>query len=78
MTAISCVEYLRAQAEKRVPRMVDDQADSGSRTESTYGASETDFTKIKLRRPVAVNMEGRSLAIRPPRARRCGSTSNLP
>jgi L-lactate dehydrogenase (cytochrome) len=39
-----------------------DYADSGSWTESTYRANESDFRKIKLRQRVAVNMEGRSTA----------------
>jgi L-lactate dehydrogenase (cytochrome) len=39
-----------------------DYADSGSWTESTYKANESDFQKIKLRQRVAVNMEGRSTA----------------
>src|SRR6185503_2293946 len=39
-----------------------DYADSGSWTESTYRANESDFHKIKLRQRVAVNMENRSLA----------------
>jgi L-lactate dehydrogenase (cytochrome) len=38
-----------------------DYADSGSWTESTYRANESDFQKIKLRQRVAVNMENRSL-----------------
>ena len=37
-----------------------DYADSGSWTESTYRANETDFNKILLRQRVAVNMEGRT------------------
>jgi L-lactate dehydrogenase (cytochrome) len=39
-----------------------DYTDSGSWTESTYRANESDFQKIKLRQRVAVNMEGRSTA----------------
>jgi L-lactate dehydrogenase (cytochrome) len=39
-----------------------DYADSGSWTESTYRANESDFAAIKLRQRVAVNMEGRSIA----------------
>ncbi|MGK2898321.1 MAG: alpha-hydroxy acid oxidase [Burkholderiaceae bacterium] len=38
-----------------------DYADSGSWTESTYRANESDFQKIKLRQRVAVNIENRSL-----------------
>jgi len=39
-----------------------DYADSGSWTEGTYRANESDFHKILLRQRVAVNMENRSLA----------------
>ncbi len=59
---ITNIEDLRVLAEKRVPRMFYDYADSGSWTESTYRANEGDFQKIKLRQRVAVNMEGRSTA----------------
>ena len=62
MTVITCIEDLRVLAQKRVPRMFYDYADSGSWTESTYRANESDFQKIKLRQRVAVNMENRSLA----------------
>jgi L-lactate dehydrogenase (cytochrome) len=62
MPVITNIEDLRVLAEKRVPRMFYDYADSGSWTESTYRANETDFQKIKLRQRVAVNMENRSTA----------------
>jgi L-lactate dehydrogenase (cytochrome) len=58
---ITHIEDLRVLAEKRVPRMFYDYADSGSYTESTYRANESDFQKIKLRQRVAVNMENRTL-----------------
>jgi len=61
-TPITTIEDLRVLAERRVPRMFYDYADSGSWTESTYRANSDDFKKIKLRQRVAVNMEGRSLA----------------
>ena len=61
MTTITCVEDLRLLAKRRVPRMFYDYADSGSWTESTYRANESDFQRIRLRQRVAVNMEGRSL-----------------
>ncbi len=61
MPTITHIEDLRVLAEKRVPRMFYDYADSGSWTESTYRANETDFQRIKLRQRVAVNMEGRSI-----------------
>ena len=62
MSVITTVEDLRVLAQKRVPRMFYDYADSGSWTESTYRANESDFQKIKLRQRVAVNMENRSTA----------------
>jgi L-lactate dehydrogenase (cytochrome) len=62
MTVITNIEDLRVLAEKRVPRMFYDYADSGSWTEGTYRANESDFHKIKLRQRVAVNMTGRSTA----------------
>ena len=60
MAVITNIEDLRVLAQKRVPRMFYDYADSGSWTESTYRANESDFQKIKLRQRVAVNMENRS------------------
>ncbi|HEX5687800.1 MAG TPA: alpha-hydroxy acid oxidase [Ideonella sp.] len=62
MSVITNIEDLRVLAQRRVPRMFYDYADSGSWTESTYRANESDFAKIKLRQRVAVNMEGRSTA----------------
>ena len=59
MSVITTIEDLRVLAEKRVPRMFYDYADSGSWTESTYRANESDFQKIKFRQRVAVNMENR-------------------
>ncbi len=60
LSKITCIEDLRRVAQKRVPRMFYDYADTGSWTESTYHANELDFQKIKLRQRVAVNMENRS------------------
>jgi isopentenyl diphosphate isomerase/L-lactate dehydrogenase-like FMN-dependent dehydrogenase len=62
MTVITNIEDLRVLAEKRVPRMFYDYADSGSWTEGTYRANVADFQSIKLRQRVAVNMENRSTA----------------
>ena len=62
MTVITTIEDLRVLAQKRVPKMFYDYADSGSWTESTYRANSDDFQKIKLRQRVAVNMENRSTA----------------
>ncbi len=60
-SVIANIEDLRVLAKKRVPKMFYDYADSGSWTESTYRANETDFQKIKLRQRVAVNLENRSI-----------------
>ncbi|WP_348754720.1 alpha-hydroxy acid oxidase [uncultured Aquincola sp.] len=62
MPVITNIEDLRVLAEKRVPRMFYDYADSGSWTEGTYRANESDFQRLKLRQRVAVNMENRSTA----------------
>jgi L-lactate dehydrogenase (cytochrome) len=64
MTVITNIEDLRVLAQKRVPRMFYDYADSGSWTEGTYRANESEFQKIKLRQRVAVNMENRSTAVK--------------
>ena len=61
MTAITNIEDLRQLAQRRVPRMFYDYADSGSWTEGTYRANESDFQRIKLRQRVAVNMSNRNL-----------------
>lgn len=60
MPVITNIEDLRVLAQKRVPRMFYDYADSGSWTEGTYRANSADFQSIKLRQRVAVNMENRS------------------
>ena len=59
---ITCIEDLRVLAKRRVPKMFYDYADSGSWTESTYRANESDFQKILLRQRVAVDMSNRTLA----------------
>jgi L-lactate dehydrogenase (cytochrome) len=60
LAVITTIEDLRVLAQKRVPRMFYDYADSGSWTESTYRANCSDFQSIKLRQRVAVNIENRS------------------
>ncbi len=56
------INDLKKLAQKRVPKMFFDYADSGSLTESTYRANESDFEEIKLRQRVAVDMSNRTLA----------------
>ncbi|HQD15474.1 MAG TPA: alpha-hydroxy-acid oxidizing protein, partial [Ottowia sp.] len=62
LSKITCIEDLRVIAQRRVPRMFYDYADSGSWTEGTYRANQADFAPIQLRQRVAINMEGRSTA----------------
>jgi L-lactate dehydrogenase (cytochrome) len=62
MPVITNIEDLRVLAQQRVPRMFYDYTDSGSWTESTYRANQSDFGKILLRQRVAVNMDNRSTA----------------
>ncbi len=62
LSKITTIEDLRTVAERRVPRMFYDYADSGSWTEGTYRANSEDFHRIKLRQRVAVNMDGRTTA----------------
>ena len=63
MSVITNIEDLRILAQRRVPRMFYDYADSGSWTESTYRANSSDFSGMKFRQRVAVNMENRNLRI---------------
>jgi len=60
MPVITNIEDLRRIAKRRVPRMFYDYADSGSWTESTYQANESDFQKIKFRQRILIDMEHRS------------------
>jgi L-lactate dehydrogenase (cytochrome) len=61
MSSIVEIADLKALAQKRVPKMFFDYADSGAWTESTYRANEEDFRKIKLRQRILVDMTDRSL-----------------
>lgn len=59
---VTSIEDLRVLAEKRVPRMFYDYADSGSYTEGTYRRNEADLKQIQFRQRVAVDMTNRNLA----------------
>jgi L-lactate dehydrogenase (cytochrome) len=59
---VTCIEDLRALAERRVPRMFYDYADSGAWTESTYRANEADFQRTHLRQRVGIDFSSRNLA----------------
>ncbi|MCF7646447.1 alpha-hydroxy-acid oxidizing protein [Bacillus subtilis] len=62
MSTVLEIADLKRLAQRRVPKMFFDYADSGAWTESTYRANESDFAKIKLRQRVLVDMTDRSLA----------------
>ena len=73
MTAIACIDDLRKKAEKRVPRMFYDYADSGSWSESTYRANEDDLQAIKFRQRVAIDV-----SIRDTKMPMLGETTTMP
>ncbi len=52
---------LKERARRRVPRQFFDYAESGSWTQTTFRANETDFAGISFRQRVAVDMSNRSL-----------------
>ena len=60
MALITNIEEMQALAKKRVPKMFYDYADSGSWTETTYRANESDFARVKFRQRVAVDMSNRT------------------
>ena len=62
MKSVLTIAEMKTLARRRVPKMFFDYADSGAWTESTYRANEEDYSKIKLRQRVLVNMAGRTLA----------------
>ncbi len=62
MAVITTIEDLRRIYERRVPRMFYDYAESGSWTEQTFRDNSSDFSDIRLRQRVAVDMAGRSTA----------------
>lgn len=61
MSTVTTIHDLQRLFKKRVPKMFNDYVDSGSWTESTYRANESDFDKIKFNQRVAVDMSNRSL-----------------
>ncbi|MAQ06810.1 MAG: alpha-hydroxy-acid oxidizing enzyme [SAR116 cluster bacterium] len=55
------IKDLEKLAQKKVPKMFFDYVNSGSWTETTYRENITDFSQIKLRQRIAVNMSNRKL-----------------
>jgi L-lactate dehydrogenase (cytochrome) len=62
MTTIVEIADLKKMAKKRVPKLFFDYADSGSWTEATYRANETDFQRLQLRQKIAVDISQRNLS----------------
>lgn len=60
MSVITTIDDLKQLAQKRVPKMFYDYADSGSWSERTYQLNESDFQRIKFRQRVAVDMSNRT------------------
>ena len=62
MNNIFNIEDLKNKAQKRVPKMFYEYADSGSWNQETYFANQNDFGKIKFRQRVGVDIEERFLS----------------
>ena len=60
MPVITCIDDLKRIYKRRVPKMFYDYCESGSYTEQTFRENSTDFSKLRLRQRVAVDMTGRS------------------
>ena len=61
MPVVTCIEDLRAMAERRVARAIFDYVDRGSYTESTLRANRTDLESLALRQRVGIDVDKRSL-----------------
>src|SRR3974390_2000475 len=57
----TCIEDLRAMAQRRVPRAFFQYADHGSYSQSTLRANRTDLEAIKLPQRVAIEVDQRAL-----------------
>src|ERR1043165_3514454 len=65
MPTHTCVEDLRRQYLRRVPRMFVDYAESGSYQEETLAANRRDFTAITFQQRILTDVSQRSTAARP-------------
>ena len=68
MLPITCIEDLRRLAQKRVPRMFYDYADTGSWSESTYRAKQADFRDLPFRPRATLDVAQRTFPATIPRA----------
>ena len=62
MPVITCIEDLKRLYKRRVPRMFFDYCESGSYTEQTFHENVSDFSKLRLRQKVAVDMSDRNIS----------------
>jgi L-lactate dehydrogenase (cytochrome) len=60
MPVITCIDDLKRLYRRRVPKMFYDYCESGSYTEQTFRDNVSDFSKLRLRQKVAVDMTGRT------------------
>ncbi|MBU2963176.1 alpha-hydroxy-acid oxidizing protein [Citreicella sp. C3M06] len=60
MPVITEIEDLKRIYKRRVPKMFYDYCESGSWTEQTFRENVSDFSEIKLRQRVAIDMTGRT------------------
>ena len=61
MSLITTIQDLKVIYKSRVPKMFYDYCESGSWTEQTFRDNVTDFSKIRLRQRVAIDMSNRSI-----------------
>lgn len=62
MTVIAEIADLKRLAQKRVPKLFFDYANSGSWSETTMNNNQSDFGRLQLRQKVAVDISDRNLA----------------
>ena len=62
MPVITSIEDLRRLHKRRAPKMFFDYCESGSYTEQTFRDNVSDFSKLRLRQKVAVDMSNRTIA----------------
>ena len=62
MPVITCIDDLKRIHRRRAPRMFYDYCESGSYTEQTFRENCSDFSQLRLRQKVAVDMTGRTTA----------------
>ena len=60
MPVITCIDDLKKLHRRRAPKMFFDYCESGSYTEQTFRENTSDFSEIRLKQKVAVDMLGRT------------------